>query len=331
MAIDQDLFGGISSAEYERLSRELTGYCYRLLGSPFDAEDAVQETMLRAWRAADQFEGRSSVRTWLHRIATNVCFDQLRKQRRRIVPMDLGDPHQMDGGPVGPLLDETTWVLPLPDQRLLDSGDPALRAESRESVRLAFVAVLQRLTPGQRAALVLRDVLTFSAAESALILGTSVASANSLLQRARASVGESRPASQPDDDRELDADLLDQYVAAFESYDIARLTTLLRADAVQSMPPYSSWLRGADAIGQFMLGPGAECKGSRLLRTAANGCAAFAQYRRDTEGRFYPWALQVVETDRGQVSALHFFLFPELFTFFGFERDPGRSPQPASG
>jgi RNA polymerase sigma-70 factor (ECF subfamily) len=330
MAIDQqsqDLFGGISPTEYERLSRELTGYCYRLLGSPFDAEDAVQETMLRAWRAADQFEGRSSVRTWLHRIATNVCFDQLRRQRMRIVPMDMGDPHQMDGAAVGSVLDESTWVLPLPDQRILDSGDPALRAESRESVRLAFVAVLQRLTPRQRAALVLRDVLAFSASESALILGTSVASANSLLQRARSSVGESRAATEPDDDRELDADLLDQYVAAFEAYDIARLTLLLRADAVQSMPPYSIWLRGADSIGQFMLGPGAECKGSRLLPTAANGCAAFAQYRRDAEGRFYPWALQVVETDRGQVSALHCFLYPELFTFFGFEKDPNRNPQ----
>ncbi|HEX6930735.1 MAG TPA: sigma-70 family RNA polymerase sigma factor [Streptosporangiaceae bacterium] len=308
-------FGGMERAEYERLTRELTGYCYRMLGSPFDAEDAVQDTMVRAWREFGRFEGRSSLRTWLHRIATNVCIDMLRKRSRRIVPMDLQPPTRAEGAQIPSPLNESTWVLPIPDARLADA-DPAEQVVSRETVRLAFVAALQRLTPRQRAALILRDVLQHSAAETAELLGTTVASANSALQRARAavpSIGEGDAAP-----RGADPALLEEYVTAFESYDVPRLTALLRSDAVNSMPPLPLWLRGQDDIRVWMLGPGSECRGSRLLPTAANGCGAFAQYRSDGQGGYHTWALQVLETDGSHITGLHCYVFPELFTYFGF-------------
>lgn len=311
------LFGGMERAEYEQLTRELTGYCYRMLGSPFDAEDAVQETMVRAWREFGRFEGRSSLRTWLHRIATNVCIDMLRKLSRRTVPMDLQPPTRAQGAQVPAPLSEHTWILPIPDAKLTDGhADPAEQVVSRETVRLAFIAALQRLTPRQRAALILRDVLEHSAAETAEVLGTTVASANSALQRARAvvpTIGEddaTRDASNPA--------LLEEYVAAFESYDIPRLTALLRSDAVNSMPPLPLWLRGPDDIKVWLLGPGSECQGSVILPTAANGCAAFAQYRPDGQGGYYTWALQVVETEGDFITGLHCYVFPELFTYFGF-------------
>jgi RNA polymerase sigma-70 factor (ECF subfamily) len=330
MVIDQQtqpdaVFDGLERTEYDRLTRELTGYCYRMLGSPFDAEDAVQDTMVRAWREFAGFEGRSSLRTWLHRIATNVCIDMLRKRSRRTVPMDLQPPTQAEGAAIPAPLSERTWVLPIPDARLVAAdarADPAEQVLSRESVRLAFVAALQRLTPRQRAVLILRDVLQFSAAESAELLGTTVASANSALQRARGAVpaiaedaeagwtaaGEAGP----------DQDLLEEYVAAFEAYDVSRLTALLRSDAVNSMPPLPLWLRGVDQIRIWMQGPGSECRGSRLLPAAANGCAAYAQYRSDGRGSHYPWAIQVLETDGGLITGLHAYVFPELFTLFGF-------------
>jgi RNA polymerase sigma-70 factor, ECF subfamily len=309
--------GGMERAEYERLTRELTGFCYRMLGSPFDAEDAVQETMVRAWREFGRFEGRSSLRTWLHRIATNVCIDMLRKRSRRTVPMDLQPPTRAEGVQIPAPLDESTWVLPIPNARLTDgSADPAEQVVSRETVRLAFVAALQRLTPRQRATLILRDVLQHSAAETAELLGTTVASANSALQRARAAV----PSEADDDAARSGADpaLLEQYVAAFESYDVPRLTALLRSDAVNSMPPLPLWLRGREDFRAWMLGPGSECRGSRLLPTAANGGAAFAQYRPDGRGGYHTWALQVLETDGGQITGLHCYVFPDLFTYFGF-------------
>ena len=341
VAVDQQtatgqpaVFGGLERAEYEQLTRELTGFCYRMLGSPFDAEDAVQDTMIRAWRDLDRFEGRSSLRTWLHRIATNVCIDMLRARGRRSVPMDLQPPSSppADGSQVGPLLTERTWVLPIPDARILaGSVDPAQHVVTRETVRLAFVAALQRLTARQRAVLILRDVLQFSAAESAELLGTTVASANSALQRARialpaagtasddAGAGVSAPASTAGEVATgPDHALLEEYVSAFESYDVPRLTSLLRSDAVNSMPPLAMWLRGADHIGEWLLGPGAECRGSRLLPTAANGCAAYAQYRCDGSGGYSPWAIQVVETDGDRISALHCYVIPELFAVFGF-------------
>jgi RNA polymerase sigma-70 factor, ECF subfamily len=326
------VFGGLDRQEYARLTRELTGYCYRMLGSPFDAEDAVQETMVRAWRDHENFEGRSSLRTWLYRISTNVCIDMLRHRGRRVVPMDLQPPSRVDGLHVPPSLPEHEWVLPIPGASIsAEEADPAQRVISKETVRLAFVAALQRLTPRQRAVLILRDVLQFSAAESAQLLGTTVASANSALQRARVAAPGQGPgregeaaengttgAAMVDERAEPDAALLDEYVAAFESFDMSRLTSLLRDDAIQSMPPFGMWLRGADQIVQFMLGPGAECRGSRLLPTSANGCAAFGQYRRDGNGGYKPWALQVLETDGGRISAMHaFVMMPELFTLFG--------------
>jgi RNA polymerase sigma-70 factor, ECF subfamily len=311
------LFGGLDRAEYERLTRELTGYCYRMLGSPFDAEDAMQDTMVRAWREFGNFEGRSSLRTWLHRIATNVCIDMLRKRSRRTVPMDLQPPTRAEGAQIPPPLDERTWVLPIPQTKLTDAfADPAEQVVCRETVRLAFVAALQRLTPRQRAALILRDVLQHSAAETAEVLGTTVASANSALQRARAVV----PAMADDGAARggTDTALLEEYVSAFESYDVPRLTALLRSDAVNSMPPLPLWLSGRDEIRTWMLGPGSECRGSRILPTAANGCAAFAQYRSDGRGGYHPWALQVLETDGSFITGLHCYVFPSLFTYFGF-------------
>jgi len=311
------IFGGLERSEYERLSRELTGYCYRMLGSPFDAEDAVQDTMVRAWREFGRFEGRSSLRTWLHRIATNVCIDMLRKPSRRTVPMDLQPPTRAEGAQIPPPRSERTWVLPIPDAKLADANaDPAEQVVSKETVRLAFVAALQRLTPRQRAVLILRDVLQHSAAETAELLGTTVASANSALQRARATV--------PDiDDQDpargaADGALLEEYVAAFEAYDVPRLTALLRSDAVNSMPPLPLWLLGQDDIRVWMMGPGSECRGSRLLPTAANGCAAFAQYRPDGRGGYHPWAMQVLDTDGSRITGLHCYVFPQLFTYFGF-------------
>jgi len=311
------IFGGLERAEYQRLTRELTGYCYRMLGSPFDAEDAVQDTMLRAWREFGRFEGRSSLNTWLHRIATNVCIDMLRKRGRRTMPMELQPPTRADGARIPLPLTERAWVLPIPDAMLADgTADPAEQVVSRETVRLAFVAALQRLTPRQRAALILRDVLQLSAAETADVLGTTVASANSALQRARAtvpSIGQDGPAR-----GEADAALLEKYVAAFEAYDVPRLTALLRSDAVNSMPPLPLWLLGQDEIRVWMLGPGSECRGSRLLPTAANSCAAFAQYRPDGRGGYRPWAIQVLETEGGLITGLHCYVFPELFAYFGF-------------
>jgi RNA polymerase sigma-70 factor, ECF subfamily len=311
------IFGGLERAEYDRLSRELTGYCYRMLGSPFDAEDAVQDTMVRAWREFGSFEGRSSLRTWLHRIATNVCIDMLRKRSRRTVPMELQPPTRAEGAQIPPPLNERTWVLPIPDAKFAHgSADPVEQVLTRETVRLAFVAALQRLTPRQRAALILRDVLQHSAGETAELLGTTVASANSALQRARATV----PSIDEDEAARGEADpaLLEEYVAAFEAYDVSRLTALLRSDAVNSMPPLPLWLRGQDEIRVWMLGPGSECRGSRLLPTAANSCAAFAQYRPDGRGGYHPWAMQVLETDGSLITGLHCFVFPELFTYFGF-------------
>jgi RNA polymerase sigma-70 factor (ECF subfamily) len=299
------------------------------------AEDAVQETMTRAWRRQEQFEGRSSLRTWLFRIATNVCIDLLRGRARRAIPMDLESPSSADGLHVPAPLPPERWVLPVPDAWAVPAeADPADQAISRESIRLAFVAALQHLTPRQRAILILRDVLQFSAIETADLLGTTVSSANSALQRARAALPTAAPAgaaagqpggapgrATPTGRAAATADqkLLDDYVAAFEAYDIPRLTSLLCADAIQSMPPFSLWLRGPADIGKFMLGPGAECQGSRLLRTRANGCAAVGQYRSDGAGGHTPWAIAILETSGGQVTEQHFYvMMPELFRLFGF-------------
>jgi RNA polymerase sigma-70 factor, ECF subfamily len=313
----------LAPSDLEPFRRELSGYCYRMLGSSFEADDAVQETMVRAWRNADGFEGRASVRSWLYRIATNVCIDMHRNVQRRARPMDMGPASPPDESHLGGVLPEATWVTPVPDGRAgPETTDPAEIAQYRESVRLAFVTALQHLPARQRAALILCEVLRWRVAEVAELLDTSTAAVNSALQRARATLaalpGEAHP--QPLDD--ADAELLGRYVDAFERYDIERLVSLLHEDAVQSMPPFAMWLRGAANIGAWMVQPGPSgCRGSRLLPTTANGCPAFGQYRPDPAGGHAPWALQVLEVTGGRITGMNFFLAsldPErLFPQFG--------------
>ncbi len=306
--------------DLEAHRRELTGYCYRMLGSGSDADDAVQETMLRAWRAAEGFEGRSSVRSWLYRIATNVCLDMHRGRTRRATPMDLGPASPPREEFLGPLRHDVPWVGPVPDSWLVpESADPAQMIAARESIRLAFVTALQHLPPRQRAVLILCEVLRWQASEAAELLETSVAAVNSALQRARATL-----AQVPENGRgrPLDAEeseLVEQWVSAFERYDMDRLATLLRVDAVMTMPPFAMWLRGAADITSFMVEPGpSACRGSLLVPTAANGCPAFGHYKPDPAGGFAPWSLQVLEISGGGIAAYHAFLdTPRLFPLFG--------------
>jgi RNA polymerase sigma-70 factor (ECF subfamily) len=305
--------------ELEQHRQELTGYCYRMLGSGFEADDAVQETMLRAWNAIDRFEGRSSVRSWLYRIATNVCIDMLRSSQRRARPMELGPSRPPVEASLGAMLPENSWVSPIADERVVPlHGDPAEIAEGRETIRLAFVAALQHLPARQRAVLILCEVLRWPAADVAELLETTVPAVNSALQRARATLAAVHTKA---DVQPLDAgqqDLLVQYVDAFERYDVSRLVSLLHEDATQSMPPFAMWLQGAPDIGRWMVGPGIECAGSRLIATTANGCAAFGQYRVDPDGGHKPWALQVIEISGSRIAGLHFFLDAgALFPSFG--------------
>jgi RNA polymerase sigma-70 factor (ECF subfamily) len=295
---------------------ELTGYCYRMLGSASEAEDAVQETMVRAWRATEKFEGRSSVRSWLYRIATNACFDMLSSSQRRARPIDLTGTPTTDLT-LGPLMPETTWLQPIPDTSVLpERTDPAEVAVSRESIRLAFVAALQNLPPRQRAVLILREVLCWRAAEVATLLDTTTASVNSALQRARATLAELDPAAadpfEPDDPHQRE--LLDRYVELFEAYDIESLVRLLHEDAISSMPPYLMWLSGPAEIARWMLGPGHECRGSTLVPTSANGLPAFGHYRPGG----VPWSLHVLEISDGKIHAMNNFLdTAALFPLFG--------------
>jgi len=293
----------------EALRTPLTGYCYRLLGSAADTDDAVQETLIRAAFRADRYDpDRARLTTWVHRIATNVCLDMLRGARRRAVAMDLGP--VAASSDIGAPLPADRWVEPMPDARLLMAADPAERVVERETVRVAFIALLQRLPARQRAVLVLRDVLAFSARESADILDTSVPAVNSALQRARATLDVARPEPvdvlDPDDTAQRD--LLRRYVAAFEAHDVAELTAILRQDAVTSMPPFLWWLRGGALIAGLMTATDA-CVGDRLLPTAINGAPGFGQYRPDADGVLRPFALVLVEVLDGQVVA--------TTTFFG--------------
>ena len=313
---------GDIEVELERYRGELTGFCYRMLASSFEAEDAVQETLIRAWKNFEGFEGRSAVRSWLYRIATNVCLDMLASRERRARPMDLG-PSRPPDGPLGGTLPEVTWIEPIPDSRVAPAtADPADLAISKESINLAFVATLQYLPPRQRAVLILREVLRWKAAEVAELLDTSVVSVNSALQRARATLAEANMTEQ----RHLDPmdeekrALLARYVDAFQRYDIDSLTSLLHEDATQSMPPFELWLTGRDDIFEFWLGHGAGCRGSRLVAVeSANGSPAFGQYKPSGPGgELEPWALQVLEVSEGRIVEFSFFLDTErMFPLFG--------------
>jgi RNA polymerase sigma-70 factor (ECF subfamily) len=311
--------------ELERYRVELTGYCYRLLGSAFEAEDAVQETMTRAWRGLDRFEGRSALRSWLYRIATNVCFSMLSASQRRARPMDLTDAATV-GTPLGPPLAESVWVTPVADGRVLNhDGDPADLAVARESVRLAFVAALQHLPPRQRAVLILCEVLRWKASEAAELLETTVASVNSALQRARATLAgldADTAGGDVDGDREQ---LVDRYVDAFERFDMDSLVALLHEDATLTMPPHAFWIHGAEEARRWWLSPGpAACRDGRLVRVAANGTVAFGAYRLAADGGQDAFALHVLDIRDGRIAAIDYFLdTAAMFPLFGL---PDRLP-----
>jgi len=299
---------------------ELTAYCYRMLGS-IDAEDAVQETFIRAWRGFDRFEGRAALRSWLYRIATNVCLDMLESRKRRARPMDLGPARE----PVFENLNtlpEVTWIEPMPDSLVVSDGDPAQVADARETIRLAFIAALQHLPPRQRAVLILCEVLRWRASEVAELLDTSVASVNSALQRARATLDASNvtPASTTPSVNDTDSELLARYVDAFERYDMDALTSLIHEDATQSMPPFDLWLAGRDDILDWWFGPGITCRGSRVIRVmSSNSAPAFGHYRPRVTGDGYePWSLQVLEIEDGKIVEFTFFLDTDtVFPLFG--------------
>jgi RNA polymerase sigma-70 factor (ECF subfamily) len=295
----------------------LTGHCYRMLGSPFDAEDAVQETMVRAWRSLDRFDGRSSLKTWLYRIATNVCLDALSDRSRRARPMEEG--------PVGTVDAElesrprTHWLEPIADARALPAdADPFELAALRQSTRLAFVAALQHLPARQRAALLLTEVLGWSAAEVADCLDSSVPAVNSAIQRARATLASRNFSRSEDLLSDEQSALLDRYMEAFHRYDVDALVALMREDATLSMPPYTLWLQGHDPIRTWLLGRGAGCRGSRLVPTAACGSPAFGQYRSNgPSGGYHPWALIVLEVSGDRIAGWNSFLDAEkLFPMF---------------
>lgn len=306
------------SAELETHRRALFGLCYRMLGSTVEAEDAVQDTMLRAWKNHDAFAGRSEVRTWLHRIATNVCIDRLRGRTRRELPIRDGD--------VGTIDDElverprTHWLEPVPDVRAIPSDlGPDRAIELRQTLRLAFVAALQHLPPRQRAALLLKDVFDFSAQEIAETLETSTASVNSAIQRARETLASRHPidpsASHPP--TESQRELVDRYVDAFHRYDVDAIVALLREDSTLSMPPYTLWLEGPAAVRGWLLGRGIGCRGSRLVRTEASGSVAFGQYRHSEDGGHVAWSLIVLDLDDERIRSMTHFLdvetlFPQL-------------------
>ena len=304
--------------ELEAHRPALTGHCYRMLGSAADAEDAVQETIVRAWRSRDRFEGRASVRTWLYRIATNLCLDLLSDGSRRARPFEEGAAGTIES----PLVarERTHWLEPIPEAHALAAdGDPFELAVQRQSIRLAFVAALQHLPPRQRAALLLTEVLGWSAAEVAECLETSVAAVNSALQRARSTLAERDVPPAPAELTDAQSMLLDRYVTAFQSYDVDALVTLLRDDATFSMPPYTLWLRGPEPVRAWLLGPGAGCRGSRLVPVAANGSPAFAHYHPgQAPGTYQAWAIIVLELAGDRIAGWSSFLDTEtLFPLFG--------------
>jgi RNA polymerase sigma-70 factor, ECF subfamily len=318
MAAMSTSLGEDLEAALENHRRELTGFCYRMLGAGSEAEDAVQETMVRAWRSIDGFEGRSSLRSWLYRIANNVCIDMLRSPQRRARPMDMGPSTPAAEVVLGDGRPPSEFVQPVADGRVIATdGDPGEVAAARESIRLAFVAALQRLPARQRSALILCDVLRWHAAEVAELLDTTVASVNSALQRARATLAE-RPTEPLDPTVDPpQRDLLARYVDAFERYDIPALVGLLRDDVVMSMPPWDVWLRGPDELGAWFVGEGIVCKDGRLLPVEVNGTAGYGNYHKVGPGRWEPFAIQVIEVAGGRIVGHHNYLYPELFPAFG--------------
>jgi RNA polymerase sigma-70 factor (ECF subfamily) len=308
------LRAGWTDSELERFRVELIGYCYRMLGSAFEAEDAVQETLMRAWRSFDRFDaGRAPLRSWLYAIATNICLDMLRSTQRRARAMDLG-PAAHAGSDLG-------VPLPIPDGRALPAGgDPADLAAQRETIRLAFVAALHRLPPKQRAVLILRDVLCWKAEEVARLLDTTVPSVTSALQRARTTlkavhIAPAQPFEPLDQAQQR---LLARYCDAFERYDVAALVSLLHEDATMSMPPFRWWLCGRADIRRALFAAGRPCEGARLVPTVANGSPAYGQYRPSgPHGRYEPFALVVVELRDGLISELTTYLdVGRLFPLF---------------
>jgi RNA polymerase sigma-70 factor (ECF subfamily) len=316
--------GSIRAEDLESHRRALTGHCYRMLGSAAEADDAVQDTFVRAWRSLDAFDGRSSLRTWLHRIATNVCLDALQARARRELPIETGG----EGTVEDALVERARrhWLEPVPDAHVVpEHASPAERAMLRQTVRLAFVAALQHLPPRQRAALILAEVVGWSAAEIAETLETTVAAVNSALQRARATLASRGVRPEPATLPEAQEQLLARYVEAFEAYDVERLTSLLREDAVLSMPPYTLWLRGRKAVSDWFLGRGLGCRGSRLVRTEANGSPAYGQYRPSTEpgAPLRPWSLVVLDLKGGGIASMtHFLDTDTLFPRFGLPPEP---------
>ncbi|MET8049040.1 sigma-70 family RNA polymerase sigma factor [Streptosporangium sp. NPDC005286] len=319
-----------AGSRLEPFRAELTGYCYRLLGSGFEAEDAVQETLLRAWRAFDRYdERRASLRTWLYGIATNICLDMLRSTQRRALAMDLS--RAADGGPsIGEPVSERIWIQPVPDGLVLPTdGDPEELAVRRETIRLAFVAALQHLPPRQRVVLILRDVLRWKAGEVANLLETTVASVTSALQRARSTLktvdvmpGEPLRPSDPGQ-----RELLARYCSAFERHDITALVALLHEDATMSMPPFTWWLRGRDRIEQALLDPNASCAGARLVPAAANGSPAFWQTRPGPDGVHVPFGLVLLDVSEGLISGITTYLDADrLIPLFGAPAESSRTP-----
>jgi RNA polymerase sigma-70 factor (ECF subfamily) len=308
--------GGAPVALLEAYRSELNGYCYRLLGSVFEAQDAVQETMLRAWRGVEKFERRSSLRVWLYRIATNVCFNLITAGRRRALPMDLSGPWT-ETAPVGPALPEHTWIEPIPDNLLPRSShaDPVEQAIQRDTVRVAFIAALQHLPPRQRAILILRDVLRWTAREVADLLDTTTISVNSALQRARATLASRRlePSGVPMALTGEQQELLGRYLAAFEGHDVDALVALLHHEVTISMPPLPVWLRGRTAARRWWDGPGQDCRGSRLVTVDANRSAAFAVYRPTPAGDGHElFAIHVLELASDGIDAIQIFVDPRL-------------------
>jgi RNA polymerase sigma-70 factor, ECF subfamily len=304
---------------------ELHAHCYRMLGSLHDTEDALQETLLRAWRGLAEFAGRSSLRTWLYRIATNVCLDAIAKRPKRVLPVDHGRRLEAAADPGEPLV-ESVWVEPYPDDTLgLEDGyaAPHARYEQHEAVELAFIAALQHLPATQRAVLILREVLGFSAREVSESLETTVASVNSALQRARKAVDERLPERSQQatlrmlgDDRTRE--LVQAYIDAWARGDVEAVAALLAEDAVFSMPPWASWWQGRETIAGFAKAALEACPDSRGVPTRANGQPAIAYYQLDEKtGRFTAGALDVLTLEGALIKDITAFITPEVFPLFG--------------